>query len=302
VPPSDIREIDEASRRIEAAAIALQRRTHERDLAERDKDIAQKTAQLKDEFIATVSHELRTPLTAIAASLALIEDDRSSSVDVQTQGLIDIAHANSQRLHRLVDDILDVGKLEAGKADFRLERAAIRPILEQAIASDRALAARQGVALRIGCAKASDVCVDRDRLTQVIANFMSNAIKFSPPGGVVVLSADDRDGKVRISVRDHGPGIPESFRERVFEKFAQADTSDARAKSGTGLGLSIVKEIVRQMGGDVGFADAPGGGPVFFADLPRWHVAAIIDDRPGDGPPPAAAAARRRDRQAGLVA
>ena len=94
---------------------------------------------------------------------------------------------------------------------------------------------------------------------------MSNAIKFSPPGGAVVLSADDRAGKVRISVRDHGPGIPESFRAQVFEKFAQADTSDARAKSGTGLGLSIVREIVRQMGGDVGFADAPGGGTVFFA-------------------------------------
>ncbi len=290
VPPSDIREIDEAARRIETAAIALQRRTHERDLAERDKDIAQKTAQLKDEFIATVSHELRTPLTAITASLALIEDDHSPTVDAQTQALIDIAHANSQRLHRLVNDILDIEKLESGKAVFHLDRVAIQPLLEQAIASDRALAAGQGVALRVGCAKASDVCVDKDRLTQVVANFMSNAIKFSPPGSVIVLSASDRDGGVRISVRDHGPGIPESFRARVFEKFAQADTSDARARSGTGLGLSIVKEIVRQMGGDVGFADAPGGGTVFFADLPYWDVAAA-DERPGDGAPLAPATA-----------
>ena len=272
-PRAEIREIDEVARRLDAATLALQRRTAERDRAERDKEVAEKTAGLKDEFIATVSHELRTPLTAITASLALVEDDLDPRVDKQTKDLIDIAYANSQRLHRLVDDILDIEKLEAGKAMFRLERVAVRPLLEQAIATDRPVAELGGIALRLGQAQVADVHADEDRLAQVVANLLSNAIKFSPRDSEVVLSAEDRDGKVRITVRDHGPGIPAHFASRVFEKFAQADNSDARAKGGTGLGLSIVKEIVQQLGGSVDYADAPGGGAAFFVDLPAFDAA-----------------------------
>jgi signal transduction histidine kinase/DNA-binding response OmpR family regulator len=272
---SEIREIDEASRRIDAATITLHRRTAERDRAERDKEIAEKAAQLKDEFIATVSHELRTPLTAITASLALMEDDLDPHVGRETKELLDIAHGNSRRLHRLVDDILDIEKLEAGKIAFHLEPVAVQPLLEQALAIDRALAERNGVVLRLVPAQGAAACVhaDRDRLAQVVANLLSNAIKFSPRGSEVVLAAEHSDGKVRITVRDHGRGIPAHFTGRVFERFAQADNSDARAKGGTGLGLSIVKEIVQQMGGSVGFADAPGGGTMFFADLPAVEAA-----------------------------
>jgi DNA-binding response OmpR family regulator/nitrogen-specific signal transduction histidine kinase len=274
---SQIREIDEASRRIDAATITLHRRTAERDRAERDKEIAEKAAQLKDEFIATVSHELRTPLTAITASLALMQDELDPHVGLETKELLDIAHANSRRLHRLVDDILDIEKLEAGKVAFHLGRVEVRPLLAQVIATDRVLAQRNGVTLRLGPAQAGDVHADEDRLAQVVANLISNAIKFSPRGGEVVLSAEKRDGKVRIAVRDHGPGIPAHFRDRVFEKFAQADNSDARAKGGTGLGLSIVKEVVQQMGGSVGFADAPGGGTMFFADLPAFDAERVSE-------------------------
>jgi signal transduction histidine kinase/DNA-binding response OmpR family regulator len=269
---SGIREVDEVARRLDASTMALQRRTAERDRAERHKEIAEKATLLKDEFIATVSHELRTPLTAITASLALMEDDLDPHVGLETKELLDIAHANSRRLHRLVDDILDIEKLEAGKIAFHLGRVAVRPLLAQMIATDRALAARSGVALRLGPVQAVDVHTDEDRLAQVVANLMSNAIKFSPRGSEVVLSAERRDHKVRITVRDHGPGIPAHFRSHVFEKFAQADNSDARAKGGTGLGLSIVKEVVQQMGGSVGFADAPGGGTMFFADLPAFDT------------------------------
>jgi signal transduction histidine kinase/DNA-binding response OmpR family regulator len=272
---SGIHEIDEVARRLDAATMALQRRTAERDRAERDKEIAEKATLLKDEFITTVSHELRTPLTAIAASLALMEDDLDPRVGRETKELLDIAHVNSQRLHRLVDDILDVEKLEAGKVAFNLTRVAVRPLLAQAIATDRALAEQSGVVLRLGPAQDADVYADEDRLAQVVANLLSNAIKFSPRDGEVVLSAEQRNGTVRIAVRDHGPGIPAHFKRHVFEKFAQADNSDARARGGTGLGLSIVKEVVQQMGGSVGFADAPGGGTTFFADLPAYagHVA-----------------------------
>jgi signal transduction histidine kinase len=273
VPRSAIREIDEVARRLDAATLALQRRTAERDRAERDKEIAEKTAGLKDEFIATVSHELRTPLTAITASLALIGDDLDPHVHRQTKDLLDIAYANSQRLHRLVDDILNIEELEAGKAALRLQGVAVRPLLEHAIAIERAVAEPDGIALRLGPAEVRDVYADEDRLAQVIANLLSNAIKFSPRDSEVVLSAEDRGGVVRIAVRDHGCGIPAHFASRVFEKFAQADNSDARAKGGTGLGLSIVKEIVQRLGGNVGFADAPGGGTVFFVDLPAFDAA-----------------------------
>jgi DNA-binding response OmpR family regulator/anti-sigma regulatory factor (Ser/Thr protein kinase) len=252
--------------------MALQRRTAERDRAERDKEIAEKATLLKDEFIATVSHELRTPLTAITASLALMEDDLDPHVGLEAKELLDIAHANSRRLHRLVDDILDIEKLEAGKVAFHLGRVAVRPLLAQVIAADRALAERNGVTLRLGPAQAVYAHADEDRLAQVVANLTSNAIKFSPRGSEVVLSAEQRDGEVRITVRDHGPGIPAHFKRQVFEKFAQADNSDARAKGGTGLGLSIVKEVVQQMGGSVGFAAAQGGGATFFADLPVFHA------------------------------
>jgi signal transduction histidine kinase/DNA-binding response OmpR family regulator len=269
---SGIREVDEVARRLDAATMALQRRTAERDRAERHKEIAEKATLLKDEFIATVSHELRTPLTAITASLALMEDDLDPHVGRETKELLDIAHANSRRLHHLVDDILDIEKLEAGKAAFHLGRVAVRPLLAQVIATDRALAERNGVALRLGPTQALNVHADEDRLAQVVANLMSNAIKFSPRDSEVVLSAEERDGKVRIMVRDHGPGIPAHFRGQVFDKFAQADNSDARAKGGTGLGLSIVKELVQQMGGSVGFADAPGGGTMFFAELPAFDA------------------------------
>jgi signal transduction histidine kinase len=267
---SEIREIEEVARRLDAATWALQRRTAERDRAKRDKEVAEETARLKDEFIATVSHELRTPLTAITASLALVEDDLDPLVDPQTKDLIDIAYANSRRLHRLVDDILNIEKLEAGKVALRLEPVAVRPLLEQAIATDRPVAEPAGVALRLGQTQVPDVYADKDRLAQVIANLLSNAIKFSPRDSEVVLSAEARDGQVRIAVRDRGPGIPAHFTSRVFEKFAQADNSDARAKGGTGLGLSIVKEIVQRLGGSVTFADAPGGGAVFFVDLPAF--------------------------------
>ncbi len=274
---SGIREVDEVARRLDAATMALQRRTAERDRAERHKEIAEKATLLKDEFIATVSHELRTPLTAITASLALMRDELDPHVGRETKELLDIAHANSRRLHRLVDDILDIEKLEAGKVPFQLGRVAVRPLLAQVIATDRALAERSGVALRLGPGLAGDVYADEDRLAQVVANLMSNAIKFSPRGSEVVLSTERRDGKVRITVRDHGPGIPAHFRSQVFEKFAQADTSDARAKGGTGLGLSIVKEVVQRMGGSVGFAEAPGGGTMFFADLPAFDAGRVCE-------------------------
>ncbi len=225
--------------------------------------------RLKDEFVATASHEMRTPLTSIAASLGLLAGTAAAELPDNILRLITIAHANSQRLIRLINDILDIEKMESDKFFFILQRVEIRSLVEQAIEANRAFAEGCGVKLRLDDASiVMDVRTDTDRLTQVITNLLSNAVKFSPPGAEVLLAVEACDAGVRITVRDHGSGIPADFRSRIFDKFAQADATVSRQKSGTGLGLSIVKQIVTRLGGKVAFADAPGGGTIFTVEIP----------------------------------
>ena len=231
--------------------------------------------RLKDEFVSTVSHELRTPLTSIAGSLALMVGGAAGPLPETMLRLLTIAHKNSERLVRLINDILDIEKIESGKVAFELKRVDVQALVEQAIEANRAFAESFGVRVRLQPpAQRLDVQVDADRLVQVVINLLSNAAKFSPSGSDVVVAIAEQGDMVRISVRDHGPGIPEDFRPRVFEKFAQADATDARRKGGTGLGLSIVQQIVVRLGGEVGFTDAPGGGTIFHVTVPRWKQAA----------------------------
>jgi PAS domain S-box-containing protein len=188
--------------------------------------------------------------------------------------LLTIARANSQRLVRLVNTILDMEKIESGKVVFVLKRVEVRALVEQAIEANRGFAAEYNVRMRLDAASAAgDVRGDLDWLLQVVTNLLSNAVKFSPPGEEVVVATERRGGTIRITVRDHGHGIPDDFKPRIFEKFAQADASDARQQGGTGLGLNIVKQIVTRLGGEVGFADAPGGGAIFHVELPGWEQA-----------------------------
>ena len=230
--------------------------------------------RLKDEFVATVSHELRTPLTSIAGSLGLLVASAAGKLPDNVTRLLTIAHNNSQRLVRLINDILDIEKMETGNVVFDLRPLEIRALVEQAIDANRGFAEGYGVRVRLDPdAAVGEVHADGDRLVQVITNLLSNAIKFSPRGEDVTVRIDNRDSVVRISVRDRGPGIPEEFKPRIFDKFAQADGSDARRKGGTGLGLSIVKQIVTRLGGEVGFADAYGGGTLFHVELPWFRRA-----------------------------
>ncbi|HEY6254399.1 MAG TPA: PAS domain S-box protein [Xanthobacteraceae bacterium] len=225
--------------------------------------------RLKDEFVSTVSHELRTPLTSISGSLGLLIGGAAGKLPDSAARLLAIAQSNSQRLVRLINDILDIEKMESSQIVFNFKPIEALTLVEQTIEGNRGFADGYGVRVRLDPSSASgQVHGDPDRLAQVITNLLSNAIKFSPPGGEVVVAVEKRDDTIRISVRDHGPGIPPEFKEHIFEKFAQADATDARQKGGTGLGLSIVKEIVTRLGGEVGFDDAPGGGTVFFVDLP----------------------------------
>jgi len=235
-------------------------------------DISQrkKMEQLKDEFVSTVSHELRTPLTSISGSLGLLVGQSDKLPDT-TARLLAIAHKNSQRLVRLINDILDIEKIESGRVVFNFIRVGLRQLAEQAIEDNRGFAESYGIPVRLDPASVDvDVSADPDRLVQVITNLLSNAIKFSPSGGEVLIGVEMNANDARIIVRDHGCGIPEEFKPHIFEKFAQADATNSRRKGGTGLGLSIAWQIVERLRGKIGFEDAPDGGTVFYVDLPVW--------------------------------
>jgi PAS domain S-box-containing protein len=241
---------------------------------------------LKNEFVATVSHELRTPLTSIAGALGLLVGNAGGTLPGPAARLITIAHANCQRLVRLVNSILAMEKIESGKVVFVLQRVELHGVIKDAIEANQAFAEAHGVRMRLDAGSAAgEIRADPDWLVQVLTNLLSNAIKFSPPGEEVVVAVEQRNAAFCISVQDHGRGIPDAFKPRIFEKFAQADASDAREKGGTGLGLSIVKQLVTRLGGHVGFDDAPGGGAIFHVELPGWQpeseLASGLDGAPG---------------------
>ena len=231
-----------------------------RDITER-----KKLDRMKNEFISTVSHELRTPLTSIRGALGLIAGGAVGAIPEQAMAMIDIACNNSDRLVRLINDILDVEKIESGKMTFRIEAVDLVALLEQAIEANHAYAEQHQVDFAL-VERLPDVRVDADadRLTQVVTNLLSNAAKFSPAGGQIDVAVHRVKGYVRVSITDHGPGIPEEFQSRIFQKFAQADASDTRQKGGTGLGLSISKAIIERLGGSIGFTTGAAGTTFYF--------------------------------------
>jgi len=227
--------------------------------------------RMKNEFVSTVSHELRTPLTSISASLALLADGMAGELPADAQVLVGIANASSERLVRLIGEVLDIQKMDAGRMDFERKPQPVWPIAEAAVASMASLAAQSGVTLACQAGPGADglqATVDRDRITQVLANLLSNAVKFSEAGTTVLTRVEDGGGCVRLSVADQGSGIPEAFRGRVFQRFAQADGTNSRRSGGTGLGLSICKAIVDEHGGTIRFDSVVGQGTTFTIELP----------------------------------
>jgi PAS domain S-box-containing protein len=225
--------------------------------------------QMKSEFVSMVSHELRTPLTSIRGSLGLIAGGVAGSLPEPVRNLVDIAKNNCERLIRLINDILDTEKIESGKMGFELKEVELGRLLEAAIAANEGFAAQHNVTLTLAAPEEPvPVNVDGDRLNQVITNLISNAVKFSPAGKAVEVSLGRHAGWARVEIRDHGGGIPEEFRVRMFQKFSQADSSDSRSRGGTGLGLNISKAIVERLGGNIGFETPEDGGTRFYFQLP----------------------------------
>ncbi|MGE3919649.1 MAG: ATP-binding protein [Gammaproteobacteria bacterium] len=235
-----------------------------RDITER-----KKIEQLKDEFVSMVSHELRTPLTSIRGSLSLILGGASGEINEKTHKLLDIANTNCERLIRLINDILDIEKIEANKMLLKLEPTDLCATLDESIAINTGFAEKYSVSLKlVDNVPNLKVNVDRDRLLQVITNLISNAVKYSPTGGEVSLSVKIQGKSVRVGITDQGSGIPEEFQASIFGKFSQADSSATRQKGGTGLGLNICKALVEKMGGTIGFTTKANAGTTFFFELP----------------------------------
>lgn len=234
-----------------------------RDITER-----KRAEQMKNEFISTVSHELRTPLTSIRGALGLLRGGAAGGLPAAAQPLVDIAEKNCTRLGRLIDDILDIEKIEAGQMSFAREPVSLNELVEESVSQNAAFAEQFDVTLQGAADAQVDVLGDRDRLRQVLDNLISNAVKNSPAGERVDVSLQVQGARARLSVRDRGGGIPEPFHPRVFEKFTQADGSTTRAQPGTGLGLAITKALVEEHGGRIEFASDPERGTTFYVDLP----------------------------------
>jgi PAS domain S-box-containing protein len=237
-----------------------------RDVSER-----RKLDEVKSDFVAVVSHELRTPLTSIRGALGLLAGGVAGEVPAPARELIEVAARNSERLVRLVNDILDVERAESGSMSFRFQLVDLSPLLAQAVEANRAYAQPFDVRFEVvATVPGARVKADPDRLLQVLANLLSNAAKYSPRGGRVDLALTRAPGRYRIAVQDYGKGIAPEFQPHIFERFAQADVSSTRQKGGTGLGLTIAKAIVERHGGRMGFATRPGEGTTFSFELPEW--------------------------------
>lgn len=226
--------------------------------------------RMQKEFVATVSHELRTPLTSISGSLGLLNQGLLGDLPAKADQMVRVAYSNSKRLNLLINDLLDMEKLVAGKMPFCLQVHDLAELVHGVVEMNRPLGKERGIRLEIGTmAAGARVLADRDRLQQALSNLQSNAIKFSPDQGRVVISTEWHGcDLLRILVRDQGEGIPESFRSRIFQKFAQADSSDTRKKGGTGLGLAITRELMERMQGSVDFESTPGQGACFWLEIP----------------------------------
>lgn len=245
-----------------------------RDITER-----KRIEQMQKEFISTVSHELRTPLTSISGSLGLVLGGVTGELPDKAKELLIIANNNGERLIHLINDILDIEKMSAGKMHFDLNVIDIIPVISKAIDANKGYGEKLNVSFTFKSTSTTPLMVniDEKRIEQVMSNLLSNAAKYSPTNEQVTISLEALEHKVRISVHDQGKGIPEEFRANIFDKFSQADSSDTRQKGGTGLGLHITRAIVEEHKGQIDFSCEEGQGTTFNVTIPLWQEEKLIE-------------------------
>lgn len=231
--------------------------------------------RMKDGFVSSVSHELRTPLTSIRGYVDLIIDGDAGPLTPEQEDFLGIVDRNADRLLRLVADLLFVAQVDAGKLEISPASLDLNAVIDECITAARPHAEAREITVEFDHASLPAVAADRQRIEQVLDNLISNAVKFTPPGGHVVVAAAFAEDKVVIEVRDNGIGIPEVEQARLFERFFRSSTSSDQAIRGTGLGLSIVKAIVEAHGGTVTCTSALGEGTTFVVALPVTTAPAI---------------------------
>ncbi|ABC30931.1 Signal transduction histidine kinase [Hahella chejuensis KCTC 2396] len=234
--------------------------------AEAEKD---RLDHIRREWVAVVSHELRTPLTAIQGSLGLLQSGRFDHNPDQKAHMLQMACNNTVRLVKLVNEVLDIERIESGRLTLELTSLNPRELIQEAVDTIAPAASLKNVSLRYQPQDATPIKADHDRLLQVLQNLLSNALKFSPSGGVIEVKLKDKPEQLNIDVIDQGPGIPQQLTKRLFTRFAQATTAANRSTGGSGLGLYISKAIIEQHQGRIGFENQPEGGCRFFVELPR---------------------------------
>lgn len=224
--------------------------------------------EMKRDFVSIVSHELRTPLTAIRGALGLILGGATGKAPPKMNEMIKIADDNTQRLLHIINDILDIDKIESGVIEYVFENIPVMELVDKAVTNNNSYAQQYDVTLKV-TERLDGACINADsnRLMQVLDNLVSNAIKFSPKGDTVALSVTRQHGNIRVAVSDHGPGIPKDFQGKLFEKFTQADFSNTRGVSGAGLGLNIAKAVIDHHDGHIDFYTEENVGTTFYFDL-----------------------------------
>lgn len=238
------------------------------DISER-----KKADRIKNEFVSNVSHELRTPLTSIRGAIGLMASEKLGEMPEQFKSMLTITLENTERLVRLINDILDIQKLEAGGLVFVLRPERLAPIVQQCVEQNIAYGEQFGVNVKlINLAEDVVIKTEPDRLNQVLTNLISNAVKFSPQGGDVTIMVSRLANNVRISVTDEGPGIHQGYHETIFDKFSQLDGSASRKNGGTGLGLNIAKSYITRMHGEIGLDSIEGDGTTFFVLIPIYKI------------------------------
>jgi PAS domain S-box-containing protein len=234
----------------------------------RDVTKAREVARLKDEFLSVVSHELRTPLTSIRGSLGLIAGTMASTLPEKGARMLQIALQNTDRLVRLINDMLDIERIQSGTVPMERRNTSSDEVMRQAVEVVQTLADKAGIELVVDFGSSKSLFVDTDRMIQAFTNLLGNAIKFSPPGSHVRFSAKTGVNEIVFTISDEGRGIPASKLDLIFERFQQVDASDSREKGGTGLGLPICRSIVHQHGGTIRVESSPGQGSTFSVSLP----------------------------------
>ncbi|MCW5620364.1 MAG: PAS domain S-box protein, partial [Burkholderiales bacterium] len=222
------------------------------------------------EFMATLSHELRTPLSSVLGALEVLRDEHRAHIPENARRFLDMALCNGGQLAGLINSVLDLERIETGLHDFDFRNVEVAALLERAVQANAAYAMKLGVTIEVDRPQASATAwTDAERMLQILTNLISNAVKFSPPGAHVTLGSEPDRDKVRLFVRDQGPGIPEVSHARIFQRFGHACNQEHARMPGSGLGLSICKALALRLGGNIGFRSVVGHGSVFWIDIPR---------------------------------